>query len=50
MIYIIVVRVLVIMRLGTWNVRSLYRVGSLMKVAKEISKYVRFSGSIGGQM
>jgi hypothetical protein len=27
------------MRLGTWNVRSLYRAGSLMTVAKEISKY-----------
>jgi hypothetical protein len=27
------------MRFGTWNVRSLYSVGSLMTVAKEISKY-----------
>jgi hypothetical protein len=27
------------MRFGVWNVRSLYRVGSLMTVAKEISKY-----------
>jgi hypothetical protein len=27
------------MRSGTWNVRSLYRAGSLMKVAKETSKY-----------
>jgi hypothetical protein len=27
------------MRFGTWNVRSLYRAGSLMAVAKEISKY-----------
>jgi hypothetical protein len=26
-------------RFGTWYVRSLYRAGSLMKVAKEISKY-----------
>jgi hypothetical protein len=26
-------------RFGTWNVRSLYRAGSLMTVAKEISKY-----------
>jgi hypothetical protein len=26
------------MRFGTWNVRSLYRAGSLMRVAKEISK------------
>jgi hypothetical protein len=27
------------MRFGTWNVRSLCRAGSLMVVAKEISKY-----------
>jgi hypothetical protein len=27
------------MRSGTWNVKSLYRAGSLMAVAKEISKY-----------
>jgi exonuclease III len=27
------------MRLGTWNVRSLYRAGSLITVAEEISKY-----------
>jgi hypothetical protein len=27
------------MRFGTWNVRSLHRAGSLMTVAKEISKY-----------
>jgi exonuclease III len=27
------------MRLGTWNVRSLYRADSLMAVAKEISIY-----------
>jgi hypothetical protein len=26
-------------RVGTWNVRSLYRAGSLMTVAKEIPKY-----------
>jgi hypothetical protein len=26
-------------RFGTWNVRSLYRAGSLMTIAKEISKY-----------
>jgi hypothetical protein len=25
--------------LGTWNVRSLYRVGSLMTVAKELARY-----------
>jgi hypothetical protein len=38
------------MRFGTWNVRSMYRAGSLSAVAEEISKYVRFSGSTGGQM
>jgi hypothetical protein len=27
------------MRFGAWNVRSLYRAGSLMAVAKVISKY-----------
>jgi hypothetical protein len=27
------------MRFGTWNVRSLYRAGSLLAVAKEILKY-----------
>jgi hypothetical protein len=27
------------MRFGAWNVRSLYRAGSLMTVASEISKY-----------
>jgi hypothetical protein len=27
------------MRFGTWNVRSLYRTGSLMTGAEEISKY-----------
>jgi hypothetical protein len=27
------------MRFGTWNIRSLYRAGSLMTVAKEISRY-----------
>jgi exonuclease III len=27
------------MKFGTWNVRSLYRAGSLMTVVKEISKY-----------
>jgi hypothetical protein len=26
-------------RFGTWNIRSLYRSGSLMRVAKETSKY-----------
>jgi hypothetical protein len=32
------------------GVRRLYRAGSLMTVVKQISKYVRFSGSTGGQM
>jgi exonuclease III len=27
------------MRFGTWNVRSLYRSGSLKTVAREIEKY-----------
>jgi hypothetical protein len=27
------------MRFGTWNVRRLYRAGSLMTVMKELSKY-----------
>jgi exonuclease III len=27
------------MRFGTWNVRSMYTAGSLLTVAKEISKY-----------
>jgi exonuclease III len=27
------------MRFGTWNVRSMYRTGSLRAVAEEISKY-----------
>jgi hypothetical protein len=27
------------MRFGTWNVRSLYRVGSIVTAAKELSKY-----------
>jgi exonuclease III len=27
------------MKFGTWNVRSMYRVGSLRAVAEEISKY-----------
>jgi hypothetical protein len=27
------------MRLGTWNVRSTYRVGSLRAVAEEMSTY-----------
>jgi hypothetical protein len=27
------------MRFGTWNVRSLYRAGSLVTVSNELSKY-----------
>jgi len=27
------------MRFGTWNVRKLYRLGSLTAVAKELAKY-----------
>jgi exonuclease III len=27
------------MRLGTWNVRSLYRAGSLKAVARELARY-----------
>jgi hypothetical protein len=27
------------MRFGTWNVRIMYRVGSLRRAAEEISKY-----------
>jgi hypothetical protein len=27
------------MRFGTWNVRSFYRVGSLMTVSRELSRY-----------
>jgi hypothetical protein len=27
------------MRFGMWNVRSLYRVGSLMTVSRELSRY-----------
>jgi hypothetical protein len=27
------------MKFGLWNVRSLYRVGSLMTVSRELSKY-----------
>jgi exonuclease III len=28
------------MKFGTWNVRSLYRVGSLMTVLRELSRYM----------
>jgi hypothetical protein len=41
------------MRFGTWNIRSLYRAGSLMTVSRELSRYrsdlvgvqVRWEGS-----
>jgi hypothetical protein len=29
----------IVMKFGTWNVRSMYRAGSLRAVAEEISKY-----------
>jgi hypothetical protein len=32
------------MRFGTWNVRSMYRAGSLRAVAEEITKYRFFCG------
>jgi hypothetical protein len=28
------------MRFGTWNIRSLYRVGSLMTISRELSRYI----------
>jgi hypothetical protein len=37
-------------RFGLWNVRSLYRAGSLMTVLRELSRYVRVSGSTGNKM
>jgi hypothetical protein len=27
------------MRVGTWNIRSLYRAGSLMTVSRELTRY-----------
>jgi hypothetical protein len=38
------------MRIRLWNVGSLYRAGSLMTVSKELSRYVRYSGSEESQM
>jgi hypothetical protein len=38
------------MSFGTWDVTSLYRVGSLVSVLKELSKYARFSRREGDQM
>jgi hypothetical protein len=35
------------MRFGTWKVRSLYRVGSLKTIARELRKYKL---DLGGQM
>jgi hypothetical protein len=38
------------MRFGTWNVRSMYRAGSLITVAEEIPKYklIFLIGIVGG--
>jgi hypothetical protein len=33
------------MRFGTWNVRGIYRLGSLKTVIRELGKYVRLAGS-----
>jgi len=47
------------MKLGTWNVRSFYRAGSLKAAARELARYkldvvgvqeVRWDGSPGGGM
>jgi hypothetical protein len=38
------------MKFATWNIRNLYRVGSLMTDSKDLPKCVRFSGSAGGQI
>jgi hypothetical protein len=38
------------MRFGLWNVRSLYRAGSLLTVLRELSRCVTFSGSAGSRM
>jgi hypothetical protein len=39
------------MRFGIWNVRSLYRIGSLKTVARELGKYtLDLVGCTGGQM
>jgi hypothetical protein len=34
-------------RFGTWNVRSMYRVGSLMTVSRELARYS--AGQMGGR-
>jgi hypothetical protein len=39
------------LRFGAWNVRSLYKSGSLKTVARELRKYkLRVNGCTGGQM
>jgi hypothetical protein len=38
------------MRFGTWNVRSLYKSGSLKTVERVLRMYVRLSGCTGGEM
>ena len=36
--------------LGTWNVRSLYRAGSLTTVARELARYISYIGETQMQM
>ena len=39
------------MKIGAWNVRSLYRAGSLKAAARELVKVqIRCSGCTGGQV
>jgi hypothetical protein len=38
------------MRFSTWNVRSLYRAGSLMTVSRELARYKLDLVSAGGEM
>jgi hypothetical protein len=39
------------MRFGTWNVRSLYKAGSLMTVSRELARYkLDLVGGKGGGM
>jgi hypothetical protein len=38
------------MRIGTWNVKSRCRAGSLTTVASELAKLVKSTGSTRGQM
>jgi hypothetical protein len=37
------------MRFGTWNVRSLYRAGSLTAAARKLARYTRKLGLVGVQ-